>query len=198
MTIQTTGVVLPMDNIDTDQIVPARFLKLTSKKGYGKFLFYDWRYTPESKVIETFPLNQAKHATSKVLIAGNNFGCGSSREHAAWAIADYGFKVIISTQIADIHKENLYNNGVLPIELSKDDVQQLMTMVTKKPGARIEVDIASQCIQAEDIGLYRTFEISPFKKECLLSGVDTTQYLINLRPLITEFENTRDNKKNQV
>ncbi len=193
MKITSTAIPLPINNIDTDQIIPAPFLKLTTKQGYGKFLFYNWRYLTDFEPNPEFVLNKSQYANAKILIAGSNFGCGSSREHAAWAIADYGFKVVISTQIADIHKENEYNNAILPIELSEAEIDQLMTMAEVDPEATIDVDLEDQSIQATSIGLSTTFKINSFKKECLLAGIDETQYLINLKPEIEAFEQTTFN-----
>lgn len=188
MKIKSIGIPLPIDNIDTDQLVPASFLKLTTKEGYGKYLLYNWRYLENFEPNPEFVLNQEAYQKGQILITGNNFGCGSSREHAAWAISDYGIKVVISTQIADIHKENEYNNNILPVELSKSEVDQLMAMAQNSPSSEIEVDLKSQSVKAKSIGFEARFEINAFKKECLLAGVDATQYLINLKPEIEAYE----------
>ncbi len=188
MIIRSTGIPLPIDNIDTDQIIPAPFLKLTTKEGYGKNLFYNWRYLSDYKINKEFILNQNQYKEGGIIIAGNNFGCGSSREHAAWALADYGIQVVISTQFADIFKGNAYNNNILPVELRIDEVDSLMEMVQNTPTSEITVDLKSQSVIAGDINFKANFEINSFKKECLLAGVDETEYLIKLRPEIEAFE----------
>lgn len=188
MRIKSNAIPLPIDNIDTDQIIPAEFLKQVDKAGYGKNLFYSWRYLAGNELNPAFVLNESERSEAKIIIAGNNFGCGSSREHAAWAIADYGIKAIISTQFADIFKGNAYNNGILPIILDEERVSQLMQASEADPHLEIEIDLKSQLISCEDIQLNESFEIHPFKKQCLLEGVDETEFLINLRPEIVAFE----------
>tara|TARA_B110000908_G_scaffold172516_1_gene240463 strand:+ start:4462 stop:5037 length:576 start_codon:yes stop_codon:yes gene_type:complete len=188
MKIKSIGIPLPIENIDTDQIIPAPYLKLTTKKGYGKFLFYNWRYLEGFVPNPEFVLNNEKYQNAKIIIAGNNFGCGSSREHAAWAIADYGIQAVISTQIADIHKENEYNSKILPIELTKNEVDQLMKMAEETDDSDIIIDLESQTVVVPNNDFQASFEINSFKKECLLAGVDETQYLINLKPEIEAFE----------
>lgn len=191
MKIESTTIPLPIDNIDTDQIIPARFLKQVDKEGYGKNLFYNWRYTDNGQPDHTFILNQSGRSSASILIAGNNFGCGSSREHAAWAIADYGIKAVISTQFADIFKGNAYNNGILPIELNKSQVDVLIQESLDNPEMRIKIDLGSQEILCESIALKENFDIHPFKKQCLMEGVDETEFLINLRPEIKDFAEER-------
>ena len=191
MIITSTGIPLPIDNIDTDQIIPAPFLKLTTKEGYGKNLFYNWRYLSGYKINKEFVLNQDQYKEGGIIIAGNNFGCGSSREHAAWALADYGIQVVVSTQFADIFKGNAYNNNILPVELSKDEVYSLIEMVQNSPNSKITIDLKSQSVIAEEINLKTNFEINSFKKECLLAGVNETEYLIKLKPEIEAFEMKR-------
>lgn len=190
MKIKSIGIPIPIENIDTDQLIPAPFLKRTTKEGYGKYLFYNWRYLYEHTPNPDFALNKTEYAHGEIIIAGNNFGCGSSREHAAWAIADYGIKAVISTQIADIHKENEYNNNILPIELNPKEVDSLMKMAQEKPESSIEIDLENQTVIAPSVGLKAVFEINSFKKECLLAGVDETQYLINLKREIEAYEQT--------
>ncbi|MEP0985339.1 3-isopropylmalate dehydratase small subunit [Ekhidna sp.] len=191
MRINSTAIPLPIDNIDTDQIIPAKFLKQVNKLGYGKNLFYSWRYLENGDGNPEFILNQPDRASSEILIAGNNFGCGSSREHAAWAIADHGIKAIISSQFADIFKGNAYNNGILPVELEKRWVDQLMQKTFEKADVLIVIDLEDQMISCNSIGLKQSFDIHPFKKQCLLQGMDETQYLINLKPEILAFEAQR-------
>ncbi len=188
MKVKSIAIPLPIDNIDTDQIIPARFLKQVDKKGYGKNLFYNWRFNEDGDVKESFELNKPERKGAEILVAGNNFGCGSSREHAAWAIADYGIKVVISSQFADIFKGNAFNNGILPIEVNPTVLQSILDIASKEPECRIEVDLKSQKLKVPSIELVSHFDISPFKKECLLKGVDETEYLINLRNEIEVYE----------
>lgn len=188
MQINSIATPLPIDNIDTDQIIPAKFLKQVDKLGYGKNLFYNWRYTKEGTPDESFELNKPERKESTILVVGNNFGCGSSREHAAWAIADYGIKAIVSTQFADIFKGNAYNNGILPIVLPKSKVEELMAVATEQPSTIIEIDLAAQTISCAAISFSEPFDIHPFKKTCLMEGVDETAFLINMRSEIQEFE----------
>lgn len=188
MKIKSNAIPLPIDNIDTDQIIPAEFLKQVDKAGYGKNLFYNWRYLEDYEVNPDFALNDPNRVEAEIIIAGNNFGCGSSREHAAWAIADYGIKAVISTQFADIFKGNAYNNGILPITLQEEQVTALMKASLNNAEVTIEIDLASQAIACDEIQLEETFDIHPFKKQCLMDGVDETEFLINLRPEIQAFE----------
>ena len=188
MNIKSKVIPLNIDNIDTDQLIPARFLKSTTKDGYGKNLFYNWRYSEGYTPNSDFELNNPKREGAKIIIGGNNFGCGSSREHAAWAIADYGIQVVISSQFADIHKENLYNNNVLPVEVTAEELSKLMTYFTENETAVLTADMENQTIEVEDLNFKTTFDIPPFKKQCLLEGVDETQYLINMREEIAAFK----------
>ena len=191
MEIQSKAIPLPLDNIDTDQIIPARFLKQTDRLGYGKNLFFAWRYLPDGTPNPDFELNNPARKEAKILIAGNNFGCGSSREHAAWAVADYGFRVILSKQFADIFKGNAYNNGLLPIELDERFISDITQLVLNQPETEIEVSLQHQLVKVSTLNLETSFHISPFKKECLLNGVDETDYLINLRDQVEQFEQQR-------
>ncbi len=191
MRINSTSIPLPIDNVDTDQIIPAQFLKQVDKIGYGKHLFNSWRYLPDGNPNPDFILNKQERSDAQILIAGNNFGCGSSREHAAWAIADYGIQAVISTQFADIFKGNAYNNGILPIRLSKQSVDAIMQKSLDKPDLPIQIDLESQTVTVDEIGIKENFEIHPFKKQCLMEGVDETEYLIKLRPEIEAFEKNR-------
>ncbi len=180
-----SGVPLPTENIDTDQIIPARFLKSTDKKGFGDNVFRDWRFHKNGSLNEDFVLNNPKYSGS-ILIAGDNFGCGSSREHAAWALAGYGFKVVVSSFFADIFKGNALNNGVLPIQVSKKYLAKLLKRVTEKPETTIIVDLENQVLKSP-IGNV-DFEINSYKKICLLNGYDDIDFLISKKDKIKAFE----------
>ncbi len=185
----TSSVVpLPIENIDTDQIIPARFLKATSRDGFGENLFRDWRYRSESTPNPEFVLNNDK-ISGQILVAGKNFGCGSSREHAAWAIHDYGFKVVVSSYFADIFKNNALNNGVLPVQVSETFLNEIFNQ--KEGAASISVDLENQKITLENTGKSETFEINTYKKYCLINGFDDIDYLVNLKDEIAEFETKR-------
>ncbi len=188
MKLSSKVIPLNIENIDTDQLIPAQFLKLTTKKGYGKNLFYNWRYIEDYKPNMDFELNNPLRVGAEVIIGGNNFGSGSSREHAAWAISDYGIRVVITSQFADIHKGNLYNNNVLPIELKPNELKSLLTYFLANPKATIDVDLESQLVRVEEMEFNSHFDIAPFKKKCLMEGVDEIQYLINMKKEIAEFE----------
>lgn len=183
----STAIPLPIENIDTDQIIPARFLKGTDKIGFGKNLFRDWRYNENDQVNNDFPLNNKKYSGS-ILVAGDNFGCGSSREHAAWAIADYGFKVVVSSYFADIFKENALNNGVLPIVVHPDFLKKLFTSIHSNPNQKIIIDLEDQYIQLENNTQKETFDIDPYKKICLINGFDDIDFLISQKQNIQFFE----------
>jgi len=184
--IQTTFVPLPMENVDTDQIIPARFLKATTRDGFGKNLFRDWRYenNDETKPKTDFVLNQPAYS-GEILVAGKNFGCGSSREHAAWALQDYGFKAVVSSFFADIFKNNALNNGVLPVKVSDDFLAKLFAL---ENDATITIDVEKQTITIDATGAAEMFELNPYKKTCLLNGYDDIDYLINHKPQIEAFE----------
>ena len=188
MKLSSKVIPLNIENIDTDQLIPAQFLKLTTKKDYGKNLFYNWRYLDDYEPNPEFELNNPLREGAQVIIGGNNFGCGSSREHAAWAIADYGIRAVITSQFADIHKGNLYNNNVLPIEIKPDELSVLINYFLENSSAIIDIDLENQTVKVEEIGLNVKFEIEPFKKKCLMEGVDEIQYLINMKEEIAEFE----------
>jgi 3-isopropylmalate/(R)-2-methylmalate dehydratase small subunit len=179
-----------MENVDTDQIIPARFLKATSRDGFGENLFCDWRYEGGNKANPKadFVLNNTLFS-GKILIAGKNFGCGSSREHAAWAIKDYGFDVVISSFFADIFKNNALNNFLLPITVSDADLELLFTSVLQNPTTKIEINLNNQTLEVSSIGLLTNFPIDPYKKECLLNGYDDIDYLLSLKSEIEAFEN---------
>lgn len=185
--INSSGIPLPIEHIDTDQIIPARFLKSTSKEGFGENLFRDWRYN-NAELNTDFVLNDPKFKGS-ILVAGHNFGCGSSREHAAWAIHDYGFRAVISSEFADIFKGNAMNNGLLPIEVSTDYLQALTAAIYKNPETQIEIDLQSQTIAFE--GEVYNFDIDGFKKQCLLDGKVEFDYLVEMHDAIEAYENNR-------
>lgn len=184
--IQSRFVPLPMENVDTDQIIPARFLKATTRDGFGKNLFRDWRYTDndESKPKADFVLNQSQFS-GEILVAGKNFGCGSSREHAAWAILDYGFKAVVSSFFADIFKNNALNNGVLPVTVSDAFLAQIFSQGNE---ATLTIDVDAQTITIDATGAQETFEINHYKKTCLLNGYDDIDYLISQKEKIEAFE----------
>jgi 3-isopropylmalate/(R)-2-methylmalate dehydratase small subunit len=178
---------LPNENVDTDQIIPARFLKTTTKTGMGKLLFYDWRYDSEGKPKPEFILNRPESSGRSVLLAGNNFGCGSSREHAPWALTDYGFRAIISTSFADIFRNNSLKNGLLPVLVDKAVHQRLFELVGANPEVAVTVDLASQSLLLPD-GSSVEFPIDPFSKKCLLEGVDDLGYLLEQDDRIAQYE----------
>lgn len=185
--ITTTAVPLPVEDVDTDQIIPARFLKATTRDGFGDNLFRDWRYDQAGRLKEDFVLNGGIYR-GEVLVAGRNFGCGSSREHAAWALADYGFRVVVSSFFADIFKGNALNNGLLPIQVSDDFLHRLFESVEARPDQPITVDLEQQQLRIEGLGEVFAFEIDPYKKMCLLNGYDDIDFLLSLRPEIEAFE----------
>ena len=194
--IKSTAVPLNIENVDTDQIIPARFLKATSRDGFGKNLFRDWRYIndDENQPKEDFPLNDNKYG-GKILVAGKNFGCGSSREHAAWAIKDAGFDVVVSSFFADIFKNNSLNNFLLPVTVSENFLQKIFTAIEKNPATEIEVNLKEQTIKllesskaSSSEGFGETFDINSYKKTCLLNGYDDIDYLLNAKKEIEEFE----------
>jgi 3-isopropylmalate/(R)-2-methylmalate dehydratase small subunit len=188
--IKSTAVPLNIENVDTDQIIPARFLKATSREGFGKNLFRDWRYVQddEKKPRTDFILNDARYG-GKILIAGKNFGCGSSREHAAWAIKDYGFDVVVSSFFADIFKSNALNNFLLPVTVSDSYLQQLFEIVENNPATVLEVNLENQTIRTGS--LVESFAINHYKKTCLLNGYDDIDYLLNSKAEIENYEQSR-------
>jgi 3-isopropylmalate/(R)-2-methylmalate dehydratase small subunit len=185
--LTSTVVPLPIENVDTDQIIPARFLKATDKNGFGNNLFADWRYNKDGSPKADFVLNNPTYAGS-ILVAGKNFGSGSSREHAAWAIDGYGFKVVVSSFFADIFKNNALNNGVLPVVVSAAFLAEIFESVEKNPATTLTVDLESQNISLDTAGKSESFEINPYKKECLLKGLDDIDYLLSKRDLIEQYE----------
>lgn len=186
--VTSSCVPLPIENIDTDQIIPARFLKATSRDGFGENLFRDWRFDENGNTIASFPLNNPRYS-GEILVAGKNFGCGSSREHAAWAIADYGFRVVVSTFFADIHKNNELNNFVLPVVVSEPFLASLFETIDADPTAKVSVDLPTQTITNLATGVSEHFDINPYKKHCLLNGLDDIDFLLSNRDKIIEYEN---------
>ena len=191
--IKSTAVPLPIENVDTDQIIPARFLKSTNREGFGENLFRDWRYDSEGNPVKEFVLNNPKFK-GEILVAGKNFGCGSSREHAAWAIADYGFRAVVSSFFADIHKNNELNNFVLPVVVSDEFLGNLFSSIEKDAGTIITLDLPQQIIVNEATGETETFDINPFKKMCLMEGLDDIEYLLKNKDIIEKFEEERERK----
>ena len=184
----TSGAVpVEAENIDTDQIIPARFLKATERKGFGDNLFRDWRYDAEGRPIAAFPLNDPRYE-GRILVAGRNFGCGSSREHAAWALADYGFRVVVSSFFADIFKNNALNNGLLPVQLSEPFLEKIFAAIAADPQARFEADLPNQTFTILSTGEQESFDIDGYKKECLLNGYDDVDYLLSIRDDIARYE----------
>jgi 3-isopropylmalate/(R)-2-methylmalate dehydratase small subunit len=188
ITLKSTAVPMPIENIDTDQIIPARFLKATTREGFGENLFRDWRYDGEGKPKTDFVLND-KTFSGKILVAGKNFGCGSSREHAAWSIFDYGFRVVISSFFADIFKNNALNNALLPVVVSDAFLKKIMEAVKQDPSTMITIDLQKQTVSLPD-GAFENFDINPYKKICLTNGYDDIDYLLSLRDDIKQFELT--------
>ena len=190
ISFESSAVPLPIENVDTDQIIPARFLKATTRDGFGENLFRDWRYDKDGNPIEDFVLNDPTYS-GKILIAGKNIGSGSSREHAAWAVHDYGFKVVVSSFFADIFRNNCLNNGVLPIQVSDEFLKKAFAAIDNDPQAGFHVDLENQEFTILATGDKSTFEISSYKKECLLNGFDDIDYLINIKSDIEAFEASR-------
>ncbi len=189
--IKSTIVPLPLENVDTDQIIPARFLKSTSREGFGENLFRDWRYDKiTGEKVADFVLNAGIY-TGDILVAGKNFGCGSSREHAAWAINDYGFKVVISSFFADIFKNNALNNQILPLKVSDEILDTLFKGVEQNPNLEVTVDIPNQTLSISEIGIKEHFEIGMYKKRCLINNYDDIDYILSLTKEIEIFEETR-------
>ena len=183
--IKSSVVPIKIENIDTDQIIPARFLKAISREGFGENLFRDWRFDQDNKQIENFPLNDITFK-GEILVAGKNFGCGSSREHAAWAIKDYGFNVVISSYFADIFKGNALNNGILPIVVSDEVLNEIFERIDQNPTTQFEVDLENQTLKIEDQTI--DFEVDSYKKICLLNGYDEIDFLISQKEKIEAYE----------
>ena len=188
-----TGLVVPLDrvNVDTDQMVPKQFLKWVTREGYGRVLFYDWRYLDEEKPNPDFVLNLPRYQGTSILLTRANFGCGSSREHAPWAIGEYGFRAIISPSYADIFYNNCFKNGILPVTLPDDQVDELFRRTDKNEGYRLTVDLENRTV-TDDLGLRLAFQIDPFRRECLLNGWDNIGLTLRFEDRITLFEKARN------
>ena len=186
-TLKSTAIPLNIENVDTDQIIPARFLKATDRKGFGDNVFRDWRYHKDGTVNSDFVLNDSKYS-GKILVAGDNFGCGSSREHAAWAITDFGFKVVVSSFFADIFKGNALNNGLLPVQVSEVFLSDLLNKIESNPETELEVNLENQAISIVGLDASENFEIDAYKKACMINGYDDIDYLVNNKEQIEAFE----------
>jgi 3-isopropylmalate/(R)-2-methylmalate dehydratase small subunit len=189
-TIISSCVPIKIENVDTDQIIPARFLKATNRTGFGDNLFRDWRYDVNNEPKKDFILNNPDYS-GKILVGGKNFGCGSSREHAVWALYDYGFRVIVSSFFADIFKNNSLNVGLLPVQVSEPFLKRLFELLSEKVKTQVKVNLESQTITNIESGEQETFDISSYKKECLLKGFDDMDYLLNIKDKIEQFENMK-------
>ncbi|MFA5325884.1 MAG: 3-isopropylmalate dehydratase small subunit [Bacteroidales bacterium] len=190
--LQSKAVCIPIENIDTDQIIPARFLKTTSREGFGENLFHDWRYNASGEKNKN---NILTKCTGKILIAGKNFGCGSSREHAAWAIYDYGFRAVVSSFFADIFKNNALNNGVLPIRVSDFFLQKTIELLEKQPDIEITIDLEREKITVPYLG-EEHFEVNSYKKECLMNAYDDIDYLLAIKGEIESYEDKNEIQSN--
>lgn len=189
-TITSKVVPLPIENVDTDQIIPARFLKATTKEGFGDNLFRDWRFDSNGEPVKSFVLNNPAYS-GDILVAGKNFGSGSSREHAAWAMAGYGFKVVVSSFFADIFKNNAMNNFVLPVVVSDEFLAEIFETVGKDPNVTLTVNLETQTVTNDATGKSEHFDINPYKRECFLNGFDDIDYLLSKKELIERFERER-------
>ena len=190
-TLESSAVPLPIENVDTDQIIPARFLKATTREGFGENLFRDWRYDNNNEPKPDFVLNRGINSGS-ILVAAKNFGSGSSREHAAWAIYDHGFKVVVSSFFADIFKGNALNNGLLPVQISDGFLSMIFKAVENDPATKLKVDLENQEITLLSTGQKESFDINSYKKECLIKGYSDIDYLLSLKDKIEQFEQNRD------
>ena len=188
--LESGMVPLPVENIDTDQIIPARFLKATDRKGFGENLFRDWRFNDNNQPKKDFVLNDATFS-GNILVAGNNFGCGSSREHAAWALADYGFSVVVSSFFADIFRGNALNNGILPIQVSPEVLEQLFAAIEQNPATQAKIDLEAQELHVTEANIVVPFELNAYKKMCLINGYDDIDYLLSQKEAIEAFEANR-------
>lgn len=189
--VLSSGMVpLTVENVDTDQIIPARFLKATDRNGFGENLFRDWRYNNDDTPKEDFVLNNSAYSGA-ILVAGNNFGCGSSREHAAWSLADYGFRVVISSFFADIFKGNALNNGILPIQVTPEVLLKLFQAIGQDAAVEAKVNLETQKLIVEKAGIEVDFELNPYKKMCLINGYDDIDYLLSQKEAIKSFEQNR-------
>jgi len=188
--LESTAVPLPLANIDTDQIIPARFLSATVREGFGEKLFRDWRFDGNGNPIPGFVLNRPEYR-GEILITGSNFGCGSSREHAVWAITGHGFRAVVSDSFADIFMNNALNNGLLTVTVSKEFLAQLTELVNSHPTTTVRIDLPEQVISVPSSGLRSGFPVNPFRKECLIKGLDNIDYLLSMKEEILEFEKRR-------
>ncbi len=188
--VESTCVPLPIENVDTDQIIPARFLKATSREGFGDNLFRDWRYDKNNRPVDGFVLNNPAY-TGQILVTEKNFGSGSSREHAAWAIYDYGFKVVISSFFADIFRNNALNIGLLPVQVGEQYLDKLFKAIERDPGTKVKVDLVNQQVTILNTGEQEVFQISSHKKSCMLNGYDDIDYLLSMKAKIESFEKSR-------
>lgn len=186
----SSAVPLPVENIDTDQIIPARFLKATTREGFGENLFRDWRYNPDGTLKKEFVLNNPTYK-GEILVAGKNFGCGSSREHAAWALADYGFKAVVSSFFADIFKNNALNNGLLPVQVSDAFLEAIFGAIQLDAKTKLFIDLEKQIIRIPTLDLEEKFDINPYKKMCLMNGYDDIDYVLSLKNAIEAYEKNR-------
>lgn len=189
-TLLSTAVPLPIENIDTDQIIPARFLKATTREGFGENLFRDWRYESNGEPKADFVMNSPLYK-GQILVAGKNFGCGSSREHAAWAIDGAGFRAVVSSFFADIFRNNALNNGLLPVQVSDEMLAAIFKAIETNPATQLKIDLEAQTIEIEGTTLKESFEIAPYKKQCLMNGYDDVDYLVSIHQEIKEFEQKR-------
>jgi 3-isopropylmalate/(R)-2-methylmalate dehydratase small subunit len=185
--LESSCVPFPLENIDTDQIIPARFLSATTREGFGDNLFCDWRYDKSGNINKDFILNNPKYS-GKILVAGKNFGCGSSREHAVWAVAGYGFKAVVSSFFADIFKNNSLNNGLLPVVVPQDFLENLLSLINHNPETTVRINLNNQTLEIPKESLSVSFEINAYKKECLLNGLDDIDYLLSLKEMISGYE----------
>jgi 3-isopropylmalate/(R)-2-methylmalate dehydratase small subunit len=186
-TLRSTVVPLPIENIDTDQIIPARFLKATTREGFGENLFRDWRYDKDGNPKADFVMNSPVYK-GEILVAGKNFGCGSSREHAAWAIDGAGFRAVVSSFFADIFRNNALNNGLLPVVVSEEMLASIFATAENEAGMELYIDLPSQTIEIVGTDIKESFEIAPYKKQCLMSGYDDVDFLVSIRSEIESFE----------
>ena len=193
-TITSTCVPLPMENVDTDQIIPARFLKATTREGFGENLFRDWRYDAEGNPKPDFAMNSPLYK-GEILVAGKNFGCGSSREHAAWAIAGAGFRAVVSSFFADIFRNNALNNGLLPVTVSEAMAAEIFRAIGENPATELRIDLEAQTIEIVGTPRKESFDIARSKKQCLMNGYDDVDYLVSIRPEIEAFEQKQKQKR---
>ena len=185
--LETTCVPLPLENVDTDQIIPARFLSATTREGFGNNLFRDWRYDKSGKEIDSFVLNDPTYS-GEILVAGKNFGSGSSREHAVWALTGYGFRAVVSSFFADIFRNNSLNAGLLPVIVPEDFLKKLFGVITEDPGTLVRIDLPQQIISIPSTGDSVSFDINPYKKECFIKGLDDVDYLLKMKDRIRAYE----------